>query len=406
MPISASSTYQRRRREFRKHFFPQAQPAEWRDWQWQLRNRIRDADALGRIFTLTDDERAAIARRQGALPLGMTPYYASLIDPADPADPIRKTMIPQLAEFEVAPGEMTDPLGEDPRRPVPGIVHTYPDKVLFLVTDHCATYCRYCTRSRVVGSGELVPSRRAWAQGLDYIRATPQIRDVLLSGGDPLTLSDQRLNELLTELRAIEHVEFLRIGTKIPAVLPQRITPALCRMLKRHHPLFFSIHFTHPAELTPESARACERLADAGIPLGSQTVLLKGVNDDPETMKQLMLGLLRIRVKPYYLHQCDAVSGSSHFRTSIQQGEAILRHLHGHTTGYAVPTYMLDAPGGGGKVPLTPNYVVGQQGQVLHVRNHEGVDFHYHLPPPDESGRPLPLRDEHAAARAHPRMNP
>lgn len=365
-------------RRFRQRYFPAASAQEWRDWRWQLRHRIRDLESLERIFPLTDGEREAVERRRGALPVGFTPYYAALIDGDDPDDPLRKTMIPRLDEFVRSPGELADPLGEDPRSPVPGLVHTYPDKVLFLVTDFCATYCRYCTRSRMVGSGEYVPDKRMWEQALAYIAAHPEVRDVLLSGGDPLILSDDRLAWLLERLQAIPHVEFLRIGTKIPAVMPQRITPALVRMLKRFHPLFFSIHFTHPAELTAACAQACNRLADAGIPMGSQTVLLAGVNDDEAVIKALMLGLLRVRVKPYYLHQCDAVEGSAHFRAPIAAGKAIIRALHGHTTGYAVPTYMLDAPGGGGKVPLTPDYVEGQEETVWTIRNHAGERYRYH----------------------------
>jgi lysine 2,3-aminomutase len=362
---------------FRQRFFPGTTAREWNDWRWQLRHRIRDLESVERIFPLTEDERSAILRRSGSLPVGITPYYASLIDLNDPNDPIRKTMIPRMAEFIRSEGELADPLGEDPRSPVPGLVHTYTDKVLFLVTDFCATYCRYCTRSRLVGAGEYLPDKRMWERALAYIASHTEVRDVLISGGDPLILSDERLEWLLSRLHVIPHVEFLRIGTKIPAVMPQRITPALARMLKRYHPLFFSIHFTHPSELTPEAARACNRLADAGIPLGGQTVLLKGVNDDPVVMKQLMLGLLRIRVKPYYLHQCDAVEGSAHFRTTIERGQVIIRNLHGFTTGYAVPTYMLDAPGGGGKVPLTPDYAQHSENGKWAVRNHAGEYYEY-----------------------------
>lgn len=364
-------------RAFRRRHYSDATAREWNDWRWQLRNRIRDLEGLERLFDLTDDERTAVRRRSAALPVGFTPYYASLINPDDPDDPIRKTKIPRQAEFIRSPGELDDPLGEDPRSPVPGLVHTYPDKVLFLATDFCATYCRYCTRSRLVGAGEYLPDRAMWEKGLEYIRAHPEVRDVLLSGGDPLILADDRLEWLLSRLHAIPHVEFLRMGTKIPAVMPQRITPALMRMLRRYHPLFMSIHFTHPSELTPDCARACNRLADAGVPMGSQTVLLAGVNDDAEVMKKLMLGLLKIRVKPYYLHQCDAVAGSAHFRVPIAKGKEIIRALHGHTTGYAVPTYMLDAPGGGGKVPLTPDYIVGREGDELIVRNHTGDLYRY-----------------------------
>jgi lysine 2,3-aminomutase len=354
---------------------------DWNDWRWQVRNRIRDLDGLERLFTLTDDERTAVRRLDGRLPLGLTPYYAGRV--ADSAA-LRKTKIPTLAEFEVAPGEHADPLGEEAHHVVPGLVHTYPDKVLFLVTDFCATYCRYCMRSRLVGQGTLVPNHAMWEGALAYLRQHPEVRDVLLSGGDPLIMADDRLEWLLQRLRAIPHVEIVRIGTKIPAVLPQRITPALCRMLKNYHPLFMSLHFVHPDELTPEVARACGRLADAGLPLGGQMVLLRGVNDDPAVIKQLCLGQLKMRVKPYYLHQCDAIAGSSHFRTTVARGVGIIEALHGWTSGYAVPQYMIDAPGGGGKVPVTPDYMVQQEGPDFVIRNYAGRLYRY------REGLPVP----------------
>lgn len=358
--------------DFRSRFFAETSPEQWTDWRWQLRNRIRDLAGAERLFRLTDSERAAIQRRTGMLPLGITPYYAALLDPENPRQGLRRTKIPTLAEFERSGDECEDPLGEDAHSPLPGLVHTYPDKVLFLVTDFCATYCRYCTRARMVGGGEFLPEKGMWERALDYIRARPQIRDVLLSGGDPLILADERLLWLLRRLRDIPHVEFLRIGTKVPAVLPYRITDSLLAGLKALHPLFFSIHFTHPDELTAEVRQACNRLADAGIPLGGQTVLLKGVNDEPEVMKQLNLGLLRVRCKPYYLHQCDPIQGSAHFRTSVAKGQEILRALHGHTTGYAVPTYMVDTAGGGGKVPVGPGYIEDREGDFLSLRNYRG----------------------------------
>ncbi len=364
--------------DFRNHFYPGITESEWDDWRWQLRNRIRDQDGLERIFVLTEDEQSALRRHRGSLPLGITPYYAGLMDRDDPLDPLRKTMIPVSNEFNPAPGERSDPLGEEDHSPVPGLIHTYPDKVLFLVTDFCATYCRYCTRSRMVGAGEFIPDRQLWEKAVEYIENHSEVRDVLLSGGDPLILSDERLEWLLSRLSRIPHVELLRIGTKIPAVLPQRITEEFAEMIRRFHPLYLSVHFTHPAELTPACRRACERLADCGIPLGSQTVLLAGVNDDLKTMRELMHGLLKSRVKPYYMHQCDAVTGSSHFRTPVEKGLSIIRGLHGHTTGYAVPTYMLDAPGGGGKVPLTPSYVEGRDGDELVVRNYNGMEYRYY----------------------------
>jgi lysine 2,3-aminomutase len=371
---------------FRQRFFPEASLAEWNDWRWQSRHRITRLPQLERMLALSDDERAALVQGESMLPVGITPYYLSLVSPDDPGEALRRTVIPVTGEFVRAPGEADDPLGEDAHMPVPGLVHRYPDRVLFLVLDFCSTYCRYCTRSRVVGHGEISPDERRLEVALDYIRRTPTIRDVLLSGGDPLAMADHRLDWVLTRLREIPHVEFVRIGTKMPAVLPQRITPELVRMLKRHHPLWMSIHFMHPAECTAESYRACARLADAGIPLGAQTVLAKGVNDDVETMKTLVHHLLRMRVKPYYLYQCDPISGSSHFRTTVQKGLEIIAGLRGHTTGYAVPTYVVDAPGGGGKIPLQPDYLVGRDGDALVLRNYEGKLFRYPDPLPAGEG--------------------
>ena len=372
---------------FRRRHFPEASLAEWNDWRWQSRHRITKLAQLERMLALSDDERAALVQGESMLPVGITPYYLSLVSPDDPEEPLRRTVIPVTGEFVRAPGEADDPLGEDAHMPVPGLVHRYPDRVLFLVLDFCSTYCRYCTRSRVVGHGEIIPDERRLEAALDYIRRTPTIRDVLLSGGDPLAMADHRLDWVLGRLRDIPHVEFVRIGTKMPAVLPQRITPELVRMLKRHHPLWMSIHFMHPAECTPEAYRACARLADAGIPLGSQTVLTRGVNDDVATMKALVHHLLRMRVKPYYLYQCDPISGSSHFRTTVQKGLEIIAGLRGHTTGYAVPTYVVDAPGGGGKIPLQPEYLVGRDGDALVLRNYEGKLFRYPDPlPPGDGG--------------------
>lgn len=367
--------------DFRRRFYPNATEADWADWRWQLRHRIHDLAGLERVLALSDTEREAIARRAAAgqpvLPLGMTPYYAQLLHPTDPAQGLRRTMVPDLAEFETAADECDDPLGEEAHSPLPGLVHTYPDKVLLLATDFCAAYCRYCTRARMVGAGEYLPDRRIWQRALDYIAERPEIRDVLISGGDPLILSDERLEWLLSRLHAIPHIEFIRIGTKVPAVLPQRITPAFCEMLQRYHPIFFSIHFIHPDELTPEVAEACNRLADHGVVSGGQTVLLKGVNDDPEVMKALNLGLLKIRVRPYYLHQCDPIKGSMHFRTPVEAGLDILRALTGHTTGYAVPQFMIDAPGGGGKIPISPDYVRGREGDTLLLENFRGDVYRY-----------------------------
>jgi lysine 2,3-aminomutase len=366
-----------RTRAFRQTFFPKVSDREWNDWRWQSRHRIRTLADFERIVQLTESEREAIRPGETMLPVGVTPYYLSLVDPDDASQPLRRTVIPTAAEFLRTAGEADDPLGEDGHSPVPGLVHRYPDRVLLLALDFCSTYCRYCTRSRVVGHGEIAPSESRLEAILDYLRGAKQVRDVLISGGDPLAMSEDRLDWLLGRLRSIPHIEFVRIGTKMPVVLPQRITRELCRVLRKYHPLWMSVHFLHPDECTPEVARACGRLADAGIPLGSQTVLLKGINDNVETMKQLVHRLLLMRVRPYYLYQCDPISGSSHFRTSVQAGLEIIQGLRGHTTGYAVPTYVIDAPGGGGKIPLQPEYVVGRDGDDLVLRNFEGQEYRY-----------------------------
>jgi lysine 2,3-aminomutase len=367
-----------RSRTFRKRFFPNTTPKEWQDWHWQLRNRIRDVRSLGRMIRLSEDERHAMSGAAGSLPLSITPYYASLIDPWNPKQALRRTVVPTVHEHFRVSSEADDPLHEDEDSPVPGIVHRYPDRVLFLVTGICSTYCRYCTRSRMVGHhGNHCLDTGQWEKCIEYIEAHPEVRDVLLSGGDPLTLADEQLEWLLTRLRRIPHVELIRIGTKAPAVLPQRITPALVKMLKRYHPLWISIHAAHPDELTPEMSQACTRLADAGIPLGSQTVLLSGINDNVDTMKRLMHGLLKARVKPYYLYQCDPIVGSSHFRTQVKKGLEIIEGLRGHTSGYAVPSYVIDAPAGGGKIPLLPEYVVGRDGDDILLRNYQGLQFRY-----------------------------
>lgn len=367
----------RQTRAFRRAFYPNVADREWNDWHWQMRNRLRSLGQLEGILELSADERHALDVGEAMLPVGITPYYASLLDRSHTSQPLRRSVVPTTAEFQRGPGEADDPLGEDHHSPVPGLVHRYPDRVLLLAHDFCSTYCRYCTRSRVVGHGEIVPSQTRLELALDYIHSRPQIRDVLISGGDPLAMSEERLDWLLGRLRRIPHVEFVRLGTKMPAVLPQRITPQLCRMLRKYHPLWMSLHFIHPDECTPEAYQACTRLADAGIPLGSQTVLLRGVNDDVETMKQLVHKLLLMRVRPYYLYQCDPISGSEHFRTPVSKGLEIIQGLRGHTTGYAVPNYVIDAPGGGGKIPLMPDSVIGREGNDLLLRNYEGRVFRY-----------------------------
>lgn len=378
-----------RSRAFKNAFFPEADWDDWNDWRWQNRNRIRSLEGLTRIIKLTDEEDEAIRRHEGALPVGITPYYASLLDADNVSQGLRKTVIPVLDEYLHTSGEADDPLGEDHDSPVPGLVHRYPDRVLLLVTGFCSVYCRYCTRARMVGAtGEKAVKKADIEKALDYIEATPVIRDVLISGGDPLSLDEDKLDWVLTRLRKMPHIEFVRIGSKQPVVQPQRITPQLVRMLKKHHPLWMSLHFTHPDELTPEVAESCNRLADAGIPLGSQTVLLKGVNDNVETMRKLMHGLLKIRVRPYYLYQCDPISGSAHFRTTVEKGLEIIRGLRGHTTGYAVPTYVIDAPGGGGKIPLQPDYVTGYDQDDMLLTNYEGREYRYPGARLTENGSP------------------
>ena len=380
VPVNLLPPENPRTLNFRKQFFPEVTASQWHNWRWQLRNRITTTGGLERIIRLSDAERRALTRDGHSLPFAITPYYASLLDVNDPQQALRRTVVPVTSECLHSAGESHDPLGEDCDSPVPGLVHRYPDRVLFLVTEFCSTYCRYCTRSRMVGQRQKATfPMQQWEAAIAYIEANGAVRDVLLSGGDPLTLPDEKLEYLLMRLRRIPHVEIIRIGTKVPMVLPHRITFALTRMLKRYHPLMISIHCTHPAELTSEVKEACTRLADAGIPLGSQTVLLAGVNDQVETMKDLVHGLLRIRVRPYYLYQCDPILGSGHFRTPVEKGLEIIQGLRGHTTGYAVPTYVIDAPGGGGKIPLLPEYVVGREGSDLLLKNYTGQIYRYPL---------------------------
>ncbi len=362
--------------EFIRRYFPLANDDSWNDWRWQLRNSFTTAEALSRVMTLTDDEVHTLNRLKGRLPLRITPYYLSLIHDSEPWSPLRRTMIPTSDELIITEAEKADPLNEMGSSPVPGIVHRYPDRALFTVTQFCSSYCRYCTRSHSVGKlGHL--TKGEWEMAFDYLREHTEIRDVIISGGDPLTMNDSKLEYLLSNLRAIRHIEILRIGTKVPVVLPQRITPQLVAMLRKYHPLFLSIHFTHPDELTPETRKACEMLADAGMPLGSQTVLLKGINDDPVTMKSLMQKLLTVRVRPYYIYQCDLIPGSSHFRTTIETGIDIIENLRGHTSGYAVPQFVVDAPGGGGKIPILPHYVVESGPEKWVLRNYKQNRYTY-----------------------------
>jgi lysine 2,3-aminomutase len=368
-------------------FWSHVSDADWNDWHWQLRNRITTLEQLERFMpTLSPEEHAGTLLANSKLALAITPYFFNLIDPGDENCPIRRQVIPRIEETHTAPWEMNDPCGEDAHSPVPGLVHRYPDRVLFLVTDRCAAYCRYCTRSRLVSNASGYDFHPDFERQIDYIRRTPAVRDVLLSGGDPLLLSDDKLEYLLSRLRAIPHVEFLRIGSRIPIFLPQRITPALCAMLKKYHPLFMSIHSNHPRELTTEVRDALGRLADAGIPLGNQSVLLRKVNDDVTIMRALMQKLLMCRVKPYYIYQCDLIAGSAHLRASVRKGLEVMEGLRGHTTGYAVPQYVIDAPGGGGKVPVNPDYVLSRNADRVVIRNFEGKIFEY---PEAADGTPL-----------------
>src|SRR3954453_2863666 len=368
-------------------FWADVSESDWNDWRWQLKNRITNVEQLQRLLpTLTPDEYAGTKLANHKLALAITPYFFNLIDPADEICPIRRQVVPRIEETWTAPWEMSDPCGEDSHSPVPGLVHRYPDRVLFLVTDRCASYCRYCTRSRLVSNATGYDFHPQFDQQIDYIRSNPAIRDVLLSGGDPLLFSDERLEQLLSQLRAIPHIEFLRIGTRIPIFLPQRITPQLCEMLRKYHPLFISIHSNHPRELTTEVRDALGRLADAGVPLGNQSVLLRNVNDDATVMKAHVQKLLMCRVRPYYIYQCDLIAGSAHLRTSVRKGLQIMESLRGHTTGYAVPQYVIDAPGGGGKVPIMPDYVLQKNAERILIRNFEGKVFEY---PEADDGTPL-----------------
>jgi lysine 2,3-aminomutase len=369
--------------------------ADWRDWTWQLKNRITTVEQLERLMALTPSEKAGCLFASHKLALAITPYFFNLIDREDPDCPIRKQVIPRIDESVVSAEEQLDSLGEDEHSPVPGLVHRYPDRVLFLVTDRCASYCRYCTRSRLVSNAQDYNFHPEYEQALRYIEAHPEVRDVLLSGGDPLLLSDKKLDHLLGRLRAIKHVEFIRIGSRIPVFLPQRITPELCEVFRKHGPVWMSIHVNHPKEATQELKDACERLAFAGVPLGNQSVLLRGVNDDPEVMKALVHRLLRMRVRPYYVYQMDLITGGAHFKADVRKGLEIIAALRGHTTGYAVPQYVIDAPGGGGKVPINPDYLERITDDEVVFRNFEGREFRYPLhstprPQPREAGAVVP----------------
>lgn len=381
-PNPSSQSIHESLKQFRsagRGFWSHVSDAEWNDWKWQLKNRITNVAQLEKVLpTLSREEReGAILAGESKLAMAITPYFFNLIDSADPNCPIRWQVIPRVEEMHQASWEMSDPCGEDSHSPVPGLVHRYPDRVLFLVTDRCASYCRYCTRSRLVSNASGYDFHPEFDRQIAYVQNNPQIRDVLLSGGDALLFSDEKLEQLLSRLRSIPHVEFLRIGTRIPIFLPQRITPALCAMLKRFHPLFVSVHSNHPRELTTEVRDALAGLADAGIPLGNQSVLLKYVNDTPAVMKAHVQKLLMCRVRPLYIYQCDLIHGSAHLRTSVARGLEIMEQLRGHTTGYAVPQYVIDAPGGGGKVPVNPGYILSRNADRIVIRNYEGETYEY-----------------------------
>lgn len=353
---------------------------DWNDWAWQVRNRIETLDELKKHIDLSAAEEAGVKECLGTLRMAITPYYLSLIDPSDPHDPIRRQAVPTAAEVHRSPADLLDPLHEDTDSPVPGLTHRYPDRVLLLVTDQCSMYCRHCTRRRFAGQHDSAVAMQQIDACIDYVARTPAVRDVLLSGGDPLLLSDDKLEYIISRLRAIEHVEIIRIGSRTPVVCPQRITPALCDMLKKYHPIWLNTHFNHPNEITEESAAACARLAEAGIPLGNQSVLLAGVNDCVHVMKKLVHELVKIRVRPYYIYQCDLSYGLEHFRTPVSKGIEIIEGLRGHTSGYCVPTFVVDAPGGGGKTPVMPNYVISQSAHRVILRNFEGVITTYTEP--------------------------
>jgi lysine 2,3-aminomutase len=352
-------------------------PLDWEDWHWQIKHRIRTREELSQIVKLSPEEEEGIKKASGRLSIAITPYWAAQMDPEDPACPLRRQAVPVGAESAVSPHEMIDPCAEDRDSPAPHLVHRYPDRVLLLATEHCAMYCRHCTRRRLVGDHQETDQKSRFDAAVEYIRSNKKVRDVLISGGDPLIMEDEEIGDLLQKIRSISHVEFLRIGTRVPVTLPQRITEKLVNTLKKYSPVWMSIHFNHPKEITKRCRIACDMLADAGIPMGSQTVLLKGINDRPYIMKKLMHELLQIRVRPYYIYQCDPVRGTQHFRTPVSVGINIMEKLRGYTSGYAVPTYVIDGPGGGGKIPVGPNYALSQAKGKYVLRNYRGKIYTY-----------------------------
>ena len=364
----------------RKEMFPEVTDAQWNDWRWQVQNRIETLEDLKKYIHLTPAEEDGVKQTLKTLRMAITPYYLSLINPEDPNDPVRRQAIPTGLETHQSAADLLDPLHEDSDSPVPGLTHRYPDRVLFLITDQCSMYCRHCTRRRFAGQHDCESPAERIDKAIEYIAKTPQVRDVLLSGGDALLVSDQVLESIIKRLRAIPHVEIIRIGSRTPVGCPQRITPELVAMLSKYHPIWLNTHFNHSNEITEESAGACARLANAGVPLGNQTVLLRGVNDSVEVMKKLMCNLVKIRVRPYYIYQCDLSMGLEHFRTPVAKGIEIIEGLRGHISGYAVPTFVVDAPGGGGKIPVMPNYLISQGVGKVILRNYEGVITTYTEP--------------------------
>ncbi len=366
---------------YRRHeLFPDVKDEQWNDWKWQLSHRITDVAELSKYIKLTESEEKAVHECLKALRMAITPYYLSLIDPDNTHCPVRKQAIPTTNELEQSPEDLVDPLHEDGDSPVPGLTHRYPDRVLLLITDQCSMYCRHCTRRRFAGHTDKPMPMNKIMGAIDYIRQNKQIRDVLISGGDPLVFSDEKLEEIIKSIREIPHVEIIRIGTRTPVVMPQRITPELVAMLKKYQPVWINTHFNHPQEITEESKRACEMLADGGFPLGNQSVLLRGINDCVHVMKGLVHGLVKMRVRPYYIYQCDLSVGLEHFRTPVAAGIDIIEGLRGHTSGFCVPTYVVDAPGGGGKIPVMPNYLISQGYNKVVLRNYEGVISVYQEP--------------------------
>jgi len=363
----------------RAAYYEDVPDEKWNNWRWQLSNRINTPEEFDKVIKLTESEREALSAAH-LFRVEITPYYASLIDPDDTNDPIRKQVVPTAGEKVPFTAMMEDSLAEDRHSPVPGLVHRYPDRVLMLVTTQCASYCRYCTRSRIVGDPTETFSRDEFEMQLEYLKRTPQVRDVLLSGGDPLVLAPKVLEEILSRLREIPHIEILRIGSRVPVFLPMRITDELTNMLQKFHPMWLNIHVNHSNEISAELADACDRLTRAGIPLGNQSVLLAGVNDNVHIQRQLVHDLVRIRVRPYYLYQCDLVEGAGHFRTPVSKGIEIMEGLRGHTSGFAVPTYCIDAPGGGGKIPVMPNYMISMSDHKIVLRNFEGFITTYEEP--------------------------